>query len=223
MKNLIPLLLVVGVGIAIATYMISEQNQKRTLPYISPADVNKVLVDSSLHNKGTNHTILPFNLINQFGDSINESAINNKIVIANFFFTTCPTICPKMNNKLNWVYDSIKEEKDVMILSHSVWPEIDTVEAMYTYSTQFDITTDSWYFLTGDKEQLYKLARQSYLVAPSVFDTTFDQGGEGDFIHTENVVLVDKEKHIRGIYDGLNDQEMKQLIDDVYLLLEDEK
>lgn len=223
MKQLIALLIIVGIGIAIATTMISEQQKKRTLPYLNPAQINSKLVDSTLHNKGSNHKILPFRLINQNGDTIDQKTIENKIVVANFFFTTCPTICPKMNNKLSKVYDSLKSNGDVMFLSHSVWPEIDTVEALAVYASQFDITTPTWYFLTGDKEQLYNLARKSYLVAPSIYDTTFDQGGEGDFIHTENVVLVDKEKFIRGMYDGLNDEEMKQLIADIQLLLEEEK
>lgn len=223
MKQLIALLIIIGVGIAIATMMISEQQSKRTLPYLNPAQINSKLVDSTLQNKGSNHTILPFRLVNQNGDTIDEKAIENKIVVANFFFTTCPTICPKMNNKLSKVYDSIKSHEDVMFLSHSVWPEMDTVEAMKAYASQFNITTPTWYFLTGDKEQLYNLARKSYLVAPSIYDTTFDQGGQGDFIHTENIVLVDKDKFIRGMYDGLNDEEMKQLIADIQLLLGEEK
>lgn len=221
MKNLLPFFIVVGVGIAIATYMISNQQEKRKLPYINPADVNKRLVDSSLYNKGTNHKILPFNLINQYGDTITEKEVAQKIVVANFFFTTCPTICPKMNNKLYKVYDKLKTRNDIVFLSHSVWPEIDTVEVLYNYSTQFDIKNNNWFFLTGDKHQLYNLARKSYLVAPSIYDTTFDQGGKGDFIHTENIVLVDKNKYIRGMYDGLNDEEMEQLYQDILLLLEE--
>ena len=105
-------------------------------------------------------------------------------------------------------------------MSHTVWPEIDTVEVLKDYASRYEADSRRWQFLTGDKYHLYNLARKSYLVAPSEHDPNFDQGGEGDFIHTENIVLIDKRKRIRGFYDGTDSIEVSQLIEDVQILLE---
>jgi len=206
--------------IAIATFILYEQKNERKLPILNPTDVYPALVDSSLHNKGINHTILDFHLINQNGDSVTQEIINDRVVVANFFFATCPTICPIMNNQLSRVHDKYVNNDDVIILSHTVWPEIDTFEVLKEYGERYKADSKRWQFLTGDKHHLYNLARKSYLVAPSVNDTNFDQGGEGDFIHTENIVLIDKKRRIRGFYDGTDSLEVSQLIEDVQILLE---
>jgi protein SCO1 len=221
MKKTIVYLLVITVSIiALATSILYEQKHERKLPILNPTDVYPALVDSSLHNKGINHTILDFHLINQNGDSVTQEIIKDRVVVANFFFATCPTICPIMNNQLSRVHDKYVNNDDVIILSHTVWPEIDTFEALKEYGKLFFADPKRWQFLTGDKHHLYNLARKSYLVAPSVNDTNFDQGGEGDFIHTENIVLIDKKRRIRGFYDGTDSLEVSQLIEDVQILLE---
>jgi len=220
MKKVIALLSIVAIGAVIVMIMQKEQLEKRVLPILNPTDVNKALVDSSLHNKGINHTILDFNLTNQNGEQVDQNLIKDKIVISDFFFTTCPGICPKMTNQLKRVHDEFLENDNVILLSHTVWPEVDSVETMKAYADLYEADAKRWQFLTGDKNHLYKLARQSYLVAPSITDTTFDQGGEGDFIHTTNVSLVDRKRQIRGFYNGVDSVEIKQLIEDVYLLLE---
>ena len=125
-----------------------------------------------------------------------------------------------MNNQLSRVHDKYVNNDDVIILSHTVWPEIDTIEVLKEYGERYEADSKRWQFLTGDKHHLYNLARKSYLVAPSVNDTNFDQGGEGDFIHTENIVLIDKKRRIRGFYDGTDSLEVSQLIEDVQILLE---
>ena len=206
--------------IAIATFILYEQKHERKLPILNPTDVNHVLVDSSLHNKGVNHTILDFQLTNQNGENVTQEIVKSKVVVANFFFATCPTICPIMNSQLSRVHDKYVNNDDVIILSHTVWPEIDTIEVLKEYGERYEADSKRWQFLTGDKHHLYNLARKSYLVAPSVNDTNFDQGGEGDFIHTENIVLIDKKRRIRGFYDGTEPLEVSQLIEDVQILLE---
>jgi len=221
MKKIIVYLVVIAFSIiAIATFILYEQKNERKLPILNPTDVYPALVDSSLHNKGINHTILDFHLINQNGDSVTQEIINDRVVVANFFFATCPTICPIMNNQLSRVHDKYVNNDDVIILSHTVWPEIDTFEVLKEYGERYKADSKRWQFLTGDKHHLYNLARKSYLVAPSVNDTNFDQGGEGDFIHTENIVLIDKKRRIRGFYDGTEPLEVSQLIEDVQILLE---
>ena len=221
MKKIIVYLVVIAFSIiAIATFILYEQKNERKLPILNPTDVYPALVDSSLHNKGINHTILDFHLINQNGDSVTQEIINDRVVVANFFFATCPTICPIMNNQLSRVHDKYVNNDDVIILSHTVWPEIDSIEVLKEYGERYEADSKRWQFLTGDKHHLYNLARKSYLVAPSVNDTNFDQGGEGDFIHTENIVLIDKKRRIRGFYDGTDSLEVSQLIEDVQILLE---
>jgi len=217
------ILYLTGVGItiiAIATFILYEQKHERKLPILNPTDVNHVLVDSSLHNKGVDHTILDFQLTNQNGENVSQEIIRDKVVVANFFFATCPTICPIMNNQLSRIHDKYLNNNDVIILSHTVWPEIDTVEALKEYGERYKADSRRWQFLTGDKYHLYNLARKSYLVAPSEHDPNFEQGGDGDFIHTENIVLIDKRRRIRGFYDGTDSLEMTQLIEDVQILLE---
>ena len=221
MKKIIVYLVVIAFSIiAIATSILYEQKNERKLPILNPTDVYPALVDSSLHNKGVNHTILDFDLINQNGDSVTQEIIRDRVVVANFFFATCPTICPIMNNQLSRVHAEYLNNDDVIILSHTVWPEIDTVEALKEYGDRYEADSKRWQFLTGDKHHLYNLARKSYLVAPSEHDTSFDQGGEGDFIHTENIVLIDEKRRIRGFYDGTDALEVSQLIEDVQILLD---
>lgn len=220
MKKVIALGLVVLVGAIIVMMIRIDEKEKKVLPVINPTNVNPALVDSSLHNQGINHKVLNFDLINQDGEAVDENMIKDKIVVADFFFTTCPSICPKMTNQLTRIQTEFLNNDDVIILSHTVWPEVDSVETLKVYADLYNAKTKKWQFLTGSKEQLYKLARQSYLVAPSISDTNFDQGGEGDFIHTTNIALVDKKRQIRGFYNGVDSTKIKQLIDDIYLLLE---
>ena len=221
MKKIILYLIVIGVSIiSVATFILYEQKHERKLPILNPTDVNHALVDSSLHNKGVNHTILDFHLINQNGENVTQEIIKDRVVVANFFFATCPTICPIMNSQLSRVHTEYLENNNVIILSHTVWPEMDSVEALKEYGYRYEADSKRWQFLTGDKHHLYNLARKSYLVAPSIQDTSFDQGGEGDFIHTENIVLIDKKRRIRGFYDGTDSQEVSQLIEDVQTLLD---
>lgn len=221
MKKSIVYLIVIAISvIAVATFILYEQKYERKLPILNPTDVNAALVDSSLQNKGINHTILDFHLTNQNGENVSQEIIKDRVVVANFFFATCPSICPIMNSQLSRVHAEYLKNNNVIILSHTVWPEVDSVEVLKEYGERYNANPKRWQFLTGDKHHLYHLARKSYLVAPSLQDTNFDQGGEGDFIHTENIVLIDKKRRIRGFYDGTNSLEVSQLIQDVQILLD---
>jgi len=220
MKNTILAFLgVILLGIAAVFYIINEEGSKRKIPILNPNEVNPVLVDSSLQQKGIGHFISGFSLTNQDGEIVNESIIKNKIVIADFFFTSCPSICPKMTSQLERVQKEFINDDRVMILSHTVWPERDSVPLLKDYALQYNAVKSKWMFLTGDKIHLYDLARKSYLVAPSLTDTNFTHGSENDFVHTENFVLVDSKKRIRGYFDGTDSEEVDELILDIKTLL----
>lgn len=159
------------------------------------------------------HHVLPFAFTNQDGKTITEKDVDGKIYVVEYFFSTCEGICPKMNENMTTVYKTYRGQPDIAILSHTVDPETDTVEQLKSYSLRFEADANQWHFLTGEKSKLYEMAINSYLVT-AVEDTTKKEVLP-DFIHSEKFVLVDKEKHIRGIYDGTNDEEVKKLIEDI--------
>ena len=160
--------------------------------------------------------LISFKMNNQQGKNITNKNWEGKIVVANFFFTHCPVICPKMTRNLKEVQESFIDDDQVLINSFSVDPGRDSVQRLLTYASQFGIKTDNWNLLTGDKKDIYRLARKSFLVV-----ATDGDGGENDFIHSDKVILLDFNKRIRGYYDGTNTNEMKQLIKDIKKLKEE--
>jgi len=193
-----------------------NRNKDNRLKVYSPFDINPALVDSSLHNQRKDHSISDFSFVNQLGDTIRKKDVKGKIFVTNFFFTTCGGICPKMTRQLQRVQREFSTDPSFLILSHTVNPKVDTVEVMYKYAKRFEANPKKWWFLTGSKEALYLMARKSYLVVPDKANPNFDHGGESDFIHTENFVLIDPIGRIRGMYDGTNPDEVSELIRDVY-------
>lgn len=185
------------------------------LPIYQPNMVNPLLVDSSLHRQKKYHTIANFELLNQNGQTVTEKDYEDKIYVADFFFTTCPTICPIMTKNMAELQASILEDDDVMLLSHSVTPQIDSVARLKAYAIEKGVIDAKWNLVTGDKKQIYELARKSYLAVQDDGD-----GGPYDMIHTENFILVDKEKRIRGFYDGTNREEVQKLLNDINILKE---
>jgi protein SCO1/2 len=175
--------------------------------------VSKELVEENIQFIKKYHKIKDFSMKNQNGETITQEFYNDKIYVADFFFTTCPTICPIMTENMGYVQEKIKNDSDVLLLSFSVTPEIDTVEQLKKYSLEKNVIDSKWNLVTGNKKDIYNLARTSYLVAKTNGD-----GGKYDMIHTENFVLVDKEKRIRGFYDGTNSKEMDQLLNDIKIL-----
>jgi protein SCO1/2 len=183
-----------------------------TLPIYQPAEVNEKLVDTSVIHVSKYHKISNFKLINQNGEEITQEFYKNKIYVADFFFTTCQDICPIMTKNMYRLQEELKEDNDILFLSHTVIPEIDTVQQLKKYAVDNKIDESKWNLVTGDKKQIYELARKSYL---AVEDAEF---GEYDMIHTENFMLIDKKRQIRGFYDGTNDLEIDRLLSDIEIL-----
>ena len=195
---------------------------RKTLPIITPRDVNPELVDSLVQHIGYNHKIAPFAFTNQNGKKITNKEYDGKIYVADFFFTTCQTICPKMTDNMVWLQDKIKNNPKVKLLSHSVFPNEDTVEVLKKYAIQKGVLDEKWNLVTGDQKEIYKIARQSYLVVK-----TGKPEELYDMVHTENFVLVDQKGRIRGFYNGLNidktvkgEKNLTQLVEDIELLSE---
>jgi protein SCO1 len=188
------------------------QPQKRLAIY-QPSMVNPDLVDSTLVYVKKYHSIADFKLINQNGDTVTQEQYAQKIYIADFFFTTCPTICPMMTANMVDIQKIIQDDDEVMLLSHSVTPEIDSVPQLKKYALEKGVIDAKWNLVTGDKKQIYELARKSYLAALDDGD-----GGPYDMIHTENFILVDKERRIRGFYDGTSSEEIAKLLEDLKVL-----
>ena len=213
MKNnlalIIPAIILI-VGIFIAYEMIKDG---RNLPIYSPSMINPELVDESKQSVTKNHSISDFELIDQEGQKFSKSNLEGKYYVADFFFTTCPTICPDMSSQLMRVQEQYKSKEDFLILSHTVQPEVDSVAVLKEYAERYEAIPDKWVFLTGDKTVIYNLARKEYFAA-----VTEGDGGPDDFIHTENFVLIDKEGRIRGFYDGTSKKSVDQLITDISIL-----
>ena len=199
---------------------------KKTLPIYSPRDINPELVDSTVQHIGNDHKIADFAFTNQNGKVITQKDYENTIYVADFFFTTCPTICPKMTDNMVWLQNQLKNNPEVKLLSFSVTPDIDTPEVLKKYAIEKGVDDARWNLVTGDKKDIYYLARKSYLAVK-----TGKPEELYDMVHTENFILVDKNKRIRGFYDGTNlDQptndpktkNMKQLLEDILWLCENQ-
>ena len=186
----------------------------KKLKIYSPADVNPSLVDVSVKHITKDHTIADFSLINQNGEIITKNDYKNKIYIADFFFTSCTNICIAMVYNMNELQEFYKNDNDILFLSHSVTPEIDSVPILKEYAKNKGVIDGKWNVTTGDKKHIYELARKSYFAVIEDGD-----GGKDDFIHTEQFILVDKEYRIRGFYDGTNKKDMEKLKQDVFLLI----
>jgi len=210
-RYFLSLMAVVSVVILILFYRALKPEEK--LPVYQPAMVNYALVDSDLQHIKKHHKIAPFALTNQNGEITTEKDYQNKIYVADFFFTTCPSICPKMTVNMGLIQKEIVDDDQVMLLSFSVTPQIDSVPQLKKYALENGVIDSKWNLLTGDKKQIYTLARKSLLAVENDGD-----GGPYDMIHTENFILVDPEKRIRGFYDGTDTQAMETLLSDIQLL-----
>lgn len=189
---------------------------RKTLPIYNPRDVNAELVDSTVQHLGYNHKIADFAFTNQNGKIISQKDYEGKIYVADFFFTTCPTICPKMTDNMVWLQNEIKNNEKVKLLSFSVTPDIDSVPVLKKYAEEKGVLDSKWNLLTGDKKDIYYLARKSFLVVK-----TGSPEEMYDMVHTENFVLVDQKNRIRGFYDGTNLEEVKQLLEDINFLCQE--
>lgn len=190
----------------------------KPLPIYQPAMVNTEMVDSTIQYKKKYHKIADFSLTNQNGETITQNTYKDKIYVADFFFTTCQTICPIMTDHMAQIQKEIINDPDVMLLSHTVTPEIDSVAQLKKYALKKGVNDAKWNLVTGDKKQIYQLARKSYLAVK-----TDGNGDIYDMIHTENFMLIDKKRQIRGYYDGTNPEDITRLIEDIETLKEEYK
>tara|TARA_R110000796_G_scaffold37722_4_gene95164 strand:- start:30646 stop:31320 length:675 start_codon:yes stop_codon:yes gene_type:complete len=202
-----------GISCIIIYLFYTALQPKKILPIYQPADFNPELVDTSLLHVKKYHTIADFSLTNQNGEKVTNENYKGKIYIADFFFTTCPSICPIMTDNMFKIQKQIVNDDEVMLLSHSVTPDIDSVAQLKKYALEKGVLDRKWNLVTGEKKQIYDLARKSYMAVKTDGD-----GGPFDMIHTENFMLVDKERRIRGTYDGTNPQEIKKLLSDLKIL-----
>lgn len=198
----------------IVTLFYNALKPEPSLRIYQPSDFNPELVDSTVQHVRKYHTIRDFSLTNQNGEEVTQADFKDKIYIADFFFTTCPSICPIMTRNMADLQEALADKPEVRLLSHSVTPEIDSVAQLKKYALENGVKDEKWDLVTGDKKEIYDLARKYYMVAKTEGD-----GGPYDMIHTENFVLVDKEKRIRGTYDGTNSEDMERLLADVEILL----
>lgn len=191
----------------------SALKPQKTLPIYNPADVNPELVDSTVQYKSKYHTIADFSFVNQNGDTITQKNYEGKIYVADFFFTTCGSICPKMTTNLEEVQKAVLNNPKVMLLSHTVFPEVDSIPVLKEYAIKHHVVDSKWNLVTGDKKDIYTMARKSYLaVKLGRPDQLYDM------VHTENFVLIDQKRRVRGFYDGTNKEEMKRLLEDIDFL-----
>lgn len=183
------------------------------LPIYQPSDINPALVDSALFEE-MDHRISDFTLVNHLGDTISLADVKDQILVVDFFFTRCATICPLLTSNLKLLHDRVSD--DIRIISHSVTPVADSVSVLHAYAEKHAANEEIWWFVTGEKSEIYRLARKSYFACLDEGD-----GGYQDFVHTENVVLVDREGRLRGFYDGTLQEEISQLYRDIQLLREE--
>lgn len=220
-KKYIPFFIVLGIlSIVIITLFYTALKPKKSLPIYTPSMVNPELVDSTVqHVSNKNeHRIADFAFTNQNGKTITQKEYEGKIYVADFFFTTCPTICPIMTDNMVWLQDQIKNNPRVMLLSHSVTPDIDSVPVLKEYAESKGVIDSKWNLVTGNKKDIYYIARKSYLAVK-----TGKPEEVYDMVHTENFVLVDSKRRVRGFYDGTKKEEVERLLSDITFLVEEEK
>lgn len=189
-----------------------------SLPIYEPNMVDGSLVDSSIQYVRKYHKIADFKLINQNGDTITQEDYKEKIYVADFFYTTCPSFCPILTESLKKVQEATAGDDEIKLLSHTVTPDIDTPEKLKEYAVKKGVDDQKWNLVTGPKKEIYKLARKSYLVVKDGSKGGDGGGGKYDMIHTENLALIDTKKRIRGFYDGTNSDEVDQLLKDIKTL-----
>ena len=204
------------ISVIIISIIYNTLNVYQPLPIYQPSMVSTELVDSTIQHKKKYHKIADFSLINQNGNIVTQNDYKDKIYVADFFFTTCQTICPIMTNHMVKIQKEILNDDDVMLLSHSVTPEIDSVAQLKQYAIKKGVNDDKWNLVTGDKKEIYQLARKSYLAVKDNGD-----GGPFDMVHTENFMLIDKKRQIRGFYDGTDPEEINRLLKDISILKEE--
>jgi protein SCO1 len=190
-----------------------KKSETTALPYYHTPDFTPIWT-SEKAKLDTLHTLAPFTFTDQNGIEITSGQLKGKIHVANFFFTFCPGLCPRLTQSMKEIQATFEGDDNVVLMSYSVMPERDSVSVLRRYANEHKILDDKWHLLTGDKKAIYETARRSYFADENLGV----QKGENDFLHTENFILIDKNLHIRGIYNGTLPLEIKQLIEDLKVL-----
>lgn len=214
-KTLLIVLSILSVVIITLFYFVLKP--VKSLPIYTPSMVNPELVDTTIQHIANEHFISDFSFTNQNGKTITQKDYEGKIYVADFFFTTCPSICPIMADNMVWLQDQIKDNPEIMLLSHSVTPDIDSVPVLKAYAERKGVIDAKWNLVTGDKKDIYYIARKSYLAVK-----TGKPEEMYDMVHTENFVLIDKKRRVRGFYDGTKREEVEKLLEDIKYLSEKE-
>jgi len=201
---------IAAAAIGVGTWMLTPEYD---LPVYQPSDLNPAHVDPAVLGH-EDHRILPFSLLNQEGDTVREDDVAGQVLVVDFFFTRCATICPMLTSNMKRVQDRVRYDDRVRLMSHSVTPLADSVPVLSSYAEAHGVEADRWWLLTGDKKEIYRLARKSYFAALDEGD-----GGLQDFVHTENMVLIDTLGRLRGFYDGTDLDEVNELVRDLSHLL----
>ncbi|KJD33239.1 electron transporter [Tamlana sedimentorum] len=197
-----------------APSVVEETSRVDYLPYYEDEAFTPKWITPNTEAEKNFHKIPDFKLTNQLGETVTQKTFEDKIYIADFFFTTCPGICPKMTGNMFKIQAAFQNDPEVLLLSHSVMPSVDSVSVLKDYAKEYGVISGKWHLVTGDKFQIYRLGREAYFVENDLGE----QKSIDDFLHTENFLLIDKNKHIRGIYNGLNRASVAQLITDIKAL-----
>jgi len=197
----------------------SSGGKKETMPFINKPDFTPEWISQKDPAYKRIHTIPPFSFIDQDGKTITEKTVEGKVYVADFFFTHCGSICPVMTRNMGKLQSLFRNNDKVLFLSHSVLPEMDSVPILKRYADARGIIGEKWHLLTGDKEKIYSIARQQYFAGDTI--GYYQTGNE--FLHTENFILVDQNRRIRGVYNGTLELEMDRLKEDIETLLKDEQ
>lgn len=200
--------------VTVALFM-NALTPKKRLPIMNPSDVNPELVDSTIQHVSKYHTIADFSFTNQNGKTVTQKDYEGKIYVADFFFTTCETICPRMTDNMVEIQKAFVNNPKVLLLSHSVLPDKDSVPVLKEYAIEKGVIDSKWNLVTGDKKEIYGIARKSYLAVK-----TGSPEELYDMVHTENFILVDTKRRVRGFYDGTKSEDITRLIEDIKWLLE---
>jgi protein SCO1/2 len=205
-------IVLMALSVIIISIIYSVLKPVEILPVYQPSAVSAALVSQEIRHQKKYHTISNFSLTNQNGQTVTHDTYKGKIYVADFFFTTCQTICPIMTSNMVELQDKLANNPDVLLLSHTVMPEIDTVAQLKKYAIQKKVNATQWNLVTGSKQEIYDLARKQYLVAKENPDDPLG------LVHTENFVLIDTQKRIRGFYDGTQEKEMDRILHDIGVL-----
>jgi protein SCO1/2 len=209
--------LLAALGVLVLTFTACESERTEELPILGPYTVQDEIVDGTLKTDTVFTTVRDFSFVDQDGNTIDQSVIDGKLYVTDFFFTSCPTICPKMKQQMLRIYERFEAEDDIVLLSHSIDPKRDSVGRLKTYADKLGIDAQKWHLMTGERDSIYSMAKH-YMIAAQE-----DRLAPGGYAHSGAFLLVDRNRQIRGIYDGTNPEEVDQLMLDLEFLLNENK